>query len=540
MMSFFSEMKKSVIFVYTELFKNFLTYLSIFKYFFLFYAIFFLIKLYGVNIYDIIFRNHFSDELPFLSDLIFFIFFVPFFWCVILSEMSFFRHSLKLKFSKKYIKLNETLWFKIRKFFWPKSFTLYNHSLGVLFFGFGVFLILKTFLGIFIELDKTIILIIDFFTTLLFVKFFFNFVLTYRFGDSYGFELFTKFKISLNTFLLVILSYIIASIPFYLILFSRSLIYDLSWRVEFSDILPILLILEFSPLILSPIDFSFTQILHYIFSVFSLFIITIFYLLFTKYYFLNLKEKFFNFEASELILDNLESFSEENKKSFKSLGLNLLKNSAYQNYSPAYNDLGYNYLNGTHVKENEKKALEYFKKSSDLGNDHGHFMTGLSYYHGWGSNIDYNQSLNFFSRIKSQYRKNRVNYYKATSHHRLGNYSEAFLEYEKVIKNEKNFKDLNETEKDQLKFSFYNMAKLLKYGVGIELNKTKSHEMFLKAYEHGLKKASFFIGENYETGFGTSKSLKKATHWYTIASINGEDKETKVNAQNKLQIKLKT
>ena len=99
-----------------------------------------------------------------------------------------------------------------------------------------------------------------------------------------------------------------------------------------------------------------------------------------------MKEKFFNYKASEIILDNLESFTEENRKSFKSLGLNLLKNSTYQNYPPAYNDLGYNYLNGTHIKENEKKALECYKKSSELGNDHGHFMTGLSYHYGWGSN----------------------------------------------------------------------------------------------------------------------------------------------------------
>jgi uncharacterized protein len=68
------------------------------------------------------------------------------------------------------------------------------------------------------------------------------------------------------------------------------------------------------------------------------------------------------------------------------------------------------------------------------------------------------------------------------------------------------------------------LARLLKYGEGIEQNKEKAFELYCTAAKLGLAKAQYHIGWMYSKGSdGVVRDADKAARWFLLAVAQGHN-----------------
>ena len=65
----------------------------------------------------------------------------------------------------------------------------------------------------------------------------------------------------------------------------------------------------------------------------------------------------------------------------------------------------------------------------------------------------------------------------------------------------------------------------LMYGMGdgVPLDKSQSHEYFLKAAEKGVAFCQYAVGKNYFNGTGTEENIDEAMKWFWAAANQGEE-----------------
>ena len=74
------------------------------------------------------------------------------------------------------------------------------------------------------------------------------------------------------------------------------------------------------------------------------------------------------------------------------------KKSANLGNGRAYNNLGNIYFYGCGVEINYKRALEFYKKASDLDNANACFMMGWIYKNGIGVEVDFDKAEQYFKK----------------------------------------------------------------------------------------------------------------------------------------------
>lgn len=72
-----------------------------------------------------------------------------------------------------------------------------------------------------------------------------------------------------------------------------------------------------------------------------------------------------------------------------------------------------------------------------------------------------------------------------------------------------------------LQSHYFGVGLMYEDGIGIEKNESKAVECYMKAADHGHRKAMYKLGLMYEDGIGIEKNESKAVEWYMKAADRG-------------------
>ena len=150
--------------------------------------------------------------------------------------------------------------------------------------------------------------------------------------------------------------------------------------------------------------------------------------------------------------------------------------------------IGHIYRYGEGVEQDYTKALEWYNKAANAGNDSAMYSIGYMYDYGEGVEQDYSKALEWYNKA--------VN---------AGN---AAAWYNKAV-NAGNAAAMN------------NIGRMYEFGKGVEQDYTKSLEWYNKAANAGNATAMYNIGYMYDCGEGVEQDYSKALEWYNKAANAG-------------------
>ncbi|MCH6566598.1 MAG: SEL1-like repeat protein [Proteobacteria bacterium] len=220
----------------------------------------------------------------------------------------------------------------------------------------------------------------------------------------------------------------------------------------------------------------------------------------------------------------------------------------------AISNLGFMYVKGIGVEQNEKDGVMWYRKAAGLGHLTSQFNLGVMYAKGRGIEQNYVESLKWYKMAAEQgdltaqatlgmmfakgigcEKNNEVAlhwYQKAASkgdvkaQYNLGNmYSkgigtdvddlEAFHWYQKSAEQDHPNAQLN-------------LAYMYGKGLGVKRDDVKSFEWYKKSAEHGHPNAQFNLGVIYAKGRGTDKDEKLSREWYKKSAEQGNENAERV------------
>jgi hypothetical protein len=158
---------------------------------------------------------------------------------------------------------------------------------------------------------------------------------------------------------------------------------------------------------------------------------------------------------------------------------------AQNDFSPAYNELGWCYRKGLGIPQDFAKAIVCYQKAAVLGLASGHQELGFCYKRGEGVTKDLAQAVCEFKKALNK------------------GYSRAA----------------------------YELAWCYEKGEGISKDVTQSFLHFKIAADAGMTAAQYHLAKHYEQGEGTVKDFKKAKKYYQLASDQGHQ-DAKINLAN--------
>jgi len=164
--------------------------------------------------------------------------------------------------------------------------------------------------------------------------------------------------------------------------------------------------------------------------------------------------------------------------------VDLAEKAAEQGNVAAQRDMGFIYQNGrAGLPQDDKLAIEWFKKSAIQGYVYGQTNLAWMYYNGKGTARNYHEAFKWYQKAADQGHPN--------AQCRLG--------------------------------------WMYQTGKGVKRDYIKAREWYEKAAAQGNAQAQFNLGEVYQNGWGISKDYAKALGWYQKAAEQGN-----VGAQHKL------
>ena len=170
--------------------------------------------------------------------------------------------------------------------------------------------------------------------------------------------------------------------------------------------------------------------------------------------------------------------------------------------------LGIMYYNGEGVQKDEEKALQYMEKAIEGDDPHSLYVIGVVYL-----NKDREKGLNYLKRA-----------YKKGSHYAAEILaSEYLLELlnNKEVKENEILEYINFAVEKELPDSIYYYGLAHIYGIGLEVNKEKAFELFIKAANEGSEKAMLKLGNCYKHGIYVKENIKLSLFWYEEATKKG-------------------
>lgn len=175
----------------------------------------------------------------------------------------------------------------------------------------------------------------------------------------------------------------------------------------------------------------------------------------------------------------------------------------------AQNDIGYMYLKGYGVQKDAKKAMEWFKKSSDLGFSGGSNNIGIAYY----TIENYTQAFRWFKKAAQQGNKNAQMNLAKMYEEGKGTTRDlnAAVEWYKKAAQQGNTKAQNR------------LGILYQNGKGVKKDQQTATKYFEKAAEKGYQNALINLGLIYHYGKGTQQNVEKAAAYYQRAAQQKND-----------------
>jgi hypothetical protein len=197
--------------------------------------------------------------------------------------------------------------------------------------------------------------------------------------------------------------------------------------------------------------------------------------------------------------------------------LNYLTKFASEGSEPLYlasamNELGYIYQHGYSVSRDGAKAVEWYTKSANLGNEYAMYNLGYIYMYGDGVAQDYAKAMEWYiksANLGYSRAMNSIGYMYKNGQGVAQDYTKAMEWYMKAV-------NLGESG------AMYNLGYMFAHGQGVAQDYTKAMEWYTKAANLGETVAMNSIGYMYENGQGVAQDYTKAMEWYMKAVNLGE------------------
>ncbi|TCS60301.1 hypothetical protein EDD55_1112 [Varunaivibrio sulfuroxidans] len=179
---------------------------------------------------------------------------------------------------------------------------------------------------------------------------------------------------------------------------------------------------------------------------------------------------------------------------------------------------GANYNDGLRAvhKDDWSRALANFRPLAKEGHAGALFSLGLMYQKGRGVKVDYNRALEYYLRAA-------VKDY-APAQNNIGTM------YQEGLGVRRNFKEAIRwytlAARAHLKAKL-NLAQIYANGMGVKRDPVIAAKLYTLCAKENNPFCAFFLAQDYETGVGVAKDLKKAITYYKISAINGDEKALK-------------
>ena len=172
-------------------------------------------------------------------------------------------------------------------------------------------------------------------------------------------------------------------------------------------------------------------------------------------------------------------------------------------------------------EEDERKAVEWYRKAAEQGLANAQYHLGVCYANGTGTAVNKPEVFRWYKAaaeqgvVVAQYNL-AVCYDKGEG--TVVNKSEAFHWYKAAAE-------------QGIAVAQYNLAVCYDIGEGTEINKPEAFRWYKAAAEQGLAVAQYNLAVYYANGKGTEVNKTQAFHWYKAAAEQGY-----ANAQNNLGV----
>ena len=169
------------------------------------------------------------------------------------------------------------------------------------------------------------------------------------------------------------------------------------------------------------------------------------------------------------------------------------------------------YHDGNGVEQDYSKALYWFQKAVEKGNAEAMFNIGVLYLCGNGVSQDYTKVVYWYQKAAEEGVENAMCNLGICYHKGFGveqNFKKAVYWYQKAA------------EKGNVEAMFY-LGDLYWRGNGVSQDYTKAAYWYQKAAEGGSENAMCNLGICYHKGLGVEQNFKKAVYWYQKAAEKG-------------------
>lgn len=216
---------------------------------------------------------------------------------------------------------------------------------------------------------------------------------------------------------------------------------------------------------------------------------------------------------------NSDSYDEEDSilNSFGIEGLGDFDNEESENEETSAEEnllSGELYYLGKNVEKDYYKAMEYFKKAADEGNEQAESYLGLFYEKGYGCEKDIKKSLYWYKKA-------------ALKGNIFSQYSLGFIYYEgeEIEQNlDCAFKWYKEAAEKGFAPAQYALSYLYKNGEGCEKNNIKAYYWLEEAAENDFEDAYYLLGQSYLEGNSLIDINYKKAFFYLSKGVNKKDK----------------
>lgn len=177
-------------------------------------------------------------------------------------------------------------------------------------------------------------------------------------------------------------------------------------------------------------------------------------------------------------------------------------------YGAGYYNLGCIFYDGNGVKEDDEKAFDLFAAGAEINHPSCTGLVAYCYEHGIGTPVNMSKAIEYYN--KGVQLGDELSAYFLGIFYRDGNNG---------IKSPQLAAEL--FAKCSSEFGIYELGKCYRDGFGVDKNVEKAADLFRKAAEKGYADAQYEVGVCYLYGRGVDKNEQMAVTWYEKAALQG-------------------
>ena len=194
--------------------------------------------------------------------------------------------------------------------------------------------------------------------------------------------------------------------------------------------------------------------------------------------------------------------------------VNWYRKAAEQGYAAAQNNLGVMYENGEGVTQDHRQAANWYHKAAEQEHARGQYNLGLMYEYGKGVTQDHRQAVNWYRKAAEQGH--------ASAQYNLGL---MYKNGEGVTQDDRQAVNWYRKAAEQGHArGQYNLGLMYDFGRGITEDDHQAVKWYQKAAEQGHASAQNNLGVMYENGESVTQDHRQAVNWYRKAAEQGHER----------------